>query len=315
MIDARQFFLGTALAAAGIGLPALASAATYPALANPFDIVLDFDSALDLDGDGTADSSKLSTDFQAVFQQAESFWETMILGNRYDLAIKPLKISAAGASIDGSGGTLGAAGPTQLSIYSGASQYAYATNGFMYFDTADLTRMHGEGTLFDVIVHEMAHVMGFGTLWNTTVYGGAFEDTQNVYSSAGRYTGNFGVAVYNAEFGLDASHVPVELGGGSGTAHGHWDEADFAGGSSDIMTGYIGGAFATPNSVLGYDFGATTVSGTTIASFADLGYITYVTDPVFAVTAAVPLPAGLGLSLIGLGGLGALRLRRRRRAT
>lgn len=310
--DARRFLIGAAVAATAVSLPALGSAATYSSIENPFNIVLDFDSEVDFDSDGTSDSEALSSDVQTVFQEAESFWETLILGNRYDLAITALTIIAVGASIDGSGGTLGAAGPTSASVYAGASQYAYASSGLMYFDTADLDSMYSDGTLFDVIVHEMAHVMGFGTLWNPGSISPVLSGTQNVYSSgSGEYTGAFGVAVYNAEFGLSETYIPVELDGGTGTANSHWDEDTYAGGSSEIMTGYIGSAFSTPNSVLGYDFAATTVSGTTVASFADLGYITYVTD---IVAAAVPLPAGFGLSLIGLGGLGALRMRRRAKA-
>ena len=36
----------------------------------------------------------------------------------------------------------------------------------MSFDTADLARMEADGSLTDVILHEMGHVLGFGTLWS-----------------------------------------------------------------------------------------------------------------------------------------------------
>jgi hypothetical protein len=36
----------------------------------------------------------------------------------------------------------------------------------MSFDTADLDRMEADGCLQDVILHEMGHVLGFGTLWS-----------------------------------------------------------------------------------------------------------------------------------------------------
>lgn len=288
MNDARWFLIGATVAATAVGLPALALVATFSNIENPFNIVLDFNSEVDFDTDGISDSEALSPDVQTVFHEAGLFWETSILGNRYDLSITPLSITA------------------------GASEYACTSSGLMCFDTVDLGSMHSDGTLFDVIVHEMAHVMGFGMLWSPGSISTAFSETQNVYSTGGgEYTGAFGVAAYTAEFGLSESHIPVELDGGTGTANSHWDEDAYAGGSSDIMTGYIGTPFSTPNSVQGFDLAATTVPGTTIASFADLGYFIYVDD---IVAAAVPLPTGFGLLLVGLGGWGALRIRRRARA-
>ena len=35
----------------------------------------------------------------------------------------------------------------------------------MSFDTADLASMEADGTLVDVITHEMGHVIGIGTIW------------------------------------------------------------------------------------------------------------------------------------------------------
>ena len=37
--------------------------------------------------------------------------------------------------------------------------------GIMSFDTADLKQMQTDGTLNDVITHEMGHVIGIGTIW------------------------------------------------------------------------------------------------------------------------------------------------------
>jgi hypothetical protein len=36
----------------------------------------------------------------------------------------------------------------------------------MSFDTAHLARMESDGTLHDVIAHEMGHVLGLGTVWD-----------------------------------------------------------------------------------------------------------------------------------------------------
>ena len=35
----------------------------------------------------------------------------------------------------------------------------------MTFDTDDLKKMQADGTLNDVITHEMGHVLGIGTIW------------------------------------------------------------------------------------------------------------------------------------------------------
>jgi hypothetical protein len=36
----------------------------------------------------------------------------------------------------------------------------------MEFDIGDLNRMEADGSLLSVIIHEMGHVIGIGTLWN-----------------------------------------------------------------------------------------------------------------------------------------------------
>ena len=40
----------------------------------------------------------------------------------------------------------------------------------MSFDTADLAQMAADGTLVDVITHEMGHVIGIGTIWDRRDY-------------------------------------------------------------------------------------------------------------------------------------------------
>lgn len=263
--------------------------------ANPFDIVVNF-------------IGGLTASQQGIFSGAESFWETRITGNRYDLTLTALQIDAEGVGIDGVGGVLGQAGPNTAVQTNGQPQdYAYASSGSMQFDTADLGALEGAGALFDVIVHEMAHVIGFGTLWNPAALNPVFGGTQNVYTDgSGQYTGAYALGTYNSEFGLTETSVPVELGGGPGTANAHWNQTVpgetsdtvpiFAGGQRDLMTGFIGGPFGGADAPLV----STTLSDTTIASFADIGYRTIVTDPV----APIPLPAAALMLLTALGALG-----------
>lgn len=236
----------------------------------------------------------LSDSQVSIFDSAKDLWGSVLTGiqSNFDLT---LNIAASGSDIDGRNGTLGQAGPTRAIIDDNLG-YAYASEGRMQFDIADLNYMEDNNTLFDVIVHEMAHVFGFGTLWNTPEFGSAFAGTQSVYvDGSGQYTGSFALEEYRAEFDPDALFIPVELDGGGGTADGHWDEF-WSGGSSDLMTGYLEGT--------------TSLSRTTIASFADIGYTTIVTHPVESESVNVPEPATI--TLFGAGLLGIAGVRRRR---
>jgi hypothetical protein len=204
-----------------------------PTYALPFDINVIF-------GGGLTPSQ------QAVFTQAENTWESLLPQYQAGISIASLDITATGVAIDGAGGILGQAGPT-LGVEQGG--FFLSTDGIMEFDTADLSVLEANGYLDDVIAHEMAHVMGFGTLWD---WNGVYvEDT-------GQYTGAAALAAYRAEFDPAATFVPVELDGGPGTANGHWDEA-WAGGPNALMTGYLGTS--------------TFISNTTVRSFVDIGYV------------------------------------------
>lgn len=221
----------------------------------------------------------LSASQQEVFTEAEEFWETLITGYQPGITLTGITINASGVLIDGPGQILGQAGPTAGVFQQG---FGIATNGVMEFDSADLSVMEAAGILDEVIIHEMAHVMGFGTLWELN---GLYVE------GSGQYTGANALAIYNLEFDPLATFIPVELDGGEGTADGHWDE-DWLGGGQELLTGFL-------------DVPAF-VSATTVASFQDLGYTT------IELVAAVPLPAPVLLLLSGLVLLGGVRLRRNR---
>ena len=175
------------------------------------------------------------------------------------------------------------AGPTNRVTTGG---FTYSTAGIIQFDELDIDRLISAGRFDEVILHEMAHVMGFGTLW----------EANNVYDNGtGEYTGAAGVAAYQAEFDPTASFVPVELDGGPGTENSHWDEA-WAGGSDALMTGFLS---LSPSSSEPF------LSETTIQSFADLGFEVRAVDsgPDHDLLTTVPLPAGGFLLLSALGGL------------
>lgn len=158
-------------------------------------------------------------------------------------------------AIDGAGGILGSAGPC---IIRGAS--GLPSVGYMHLDAADVAELDADRQLDDVVTHEMAHILGIGTLWDTPLVTG-------IGGSDPRYVGAAALQAYHDGSGLSVS-IPLENTGGAGTAGGHWRETTFG---WELMTGYI----ATPDNVL---------SRMTVGALGDLGYsVDYSTADSFVV--------------------------------
>jgi hypothetical protein len=195
--------------------------------------------------------SGLTASQRAIFEQAAQKWESVIVGELPNavyggVAVDDLLIDARAVPIDGRGNVLGQAGPDRFRT---VSRLPY--HGSMEFDSADLASMQASGTLLGVILHEMGHVLGVGTLWSMKglIFG---EGGPNPI-----FIGSQAVAAYNSIFGISASSVPVENTGGFGTRDGHWRESIF---STELMTGWVGPGSYTP------------LSRITVGSLADLGY-------------------------------------------
>lgn len=221
------------------------------------------------------DVSGVDPAFQSHFLQAEAFWESRIKGYSSKLPdivkrqLTKLQITASTVNIDGVGGVLGQAGPVNVLRFGGNSlngrapkPIAIAQTSQMQFDNDDMADMLATGDLVEVIKHEMAHALGFGSLWadnallTTTGFG------------VPNYIGAYGVKQYRIDSGKRfAFYVPVEQQGGGGTAGSHWEDNDpffnqrGRNGTSDLMIGSID---------LGNEQKFT--SETTWASFADLWY-------------------------------------------
>ncbi len=164
--------------------------------------------------------------------------------------------------IDGPGGILGSAGPCFIRTL---TDTPLTVVGVMQFDTADLPNLEAAGTLGDVILHEMAHVIGYGTLWNFSPLN--LLNNPSLPSSVGadtHFSGANAVAAFNALPGGPwvppspaSSVVPVEnTQGGQGTRDTHWRESTFV---TELMTGFIAGA-------------GNPLSTVTIQSLLDMGY-------------------------------------------
>ena len=261
------------LPAAAFLAAALSAATAAPAAAAGFNIELDFSTSTDA-----------TSDQILAFTMAGEFWSSVITGYSDAAAgafIGDLETAVTIAYDDGPGGTLASAGPT--TVLTGAD-YVYAASGVMNFDSADIDGWSFDQTLA-IAIHEMAHVIGFGILWNIN----------DVYTfNSGEYVGAEALSWYQTLYDPAATYVPVELGGGSGTANGHWDEA-WAAGVYALMTGYIH-----------LPWELTYVS---LASFSDIGY-EVVSYEVFqdeladlrteAFLASVPLPPAAAALLAGL---------------
>jgi hypothetical protein len=150
--------------------------------------------------------------------------DNFIATERPDM-VDDVYISASVVTIDGPGGILGSAGTKATKVDSSGNVHALA--GRMRFDEADVQNMINSGAWNNVILHEIGHILGIGTLWNNNgLYSG----------SNGNYLGLEGIGEW--ELMGCAGIPPVETDGGSGTAGGHWDETCLRG---ELMTGYLSG--------------------------------------------------------------------------
>lgn len=237
--------------------------------------------------------------YQSAFDNAEGTWEGILTGYQNGVAVTSsfgssvgvggtltdVIINAVVEGIDGAGGILGSAGPT--AVISDGLGFVLATDGRMRFDTADVANLDAGGSLEAVILHEMAHVLGFGTLWTDN----------NVYvNNSGEYTGARATLEWQSEFGQSGT-PDVELAGGAGTANGHWNENTFGLGTTGITDSM--GRDMTDELMTGWLSSQTFISQMTVESFADIGFT----------VSAVPEPGSL--AVLGLVSFGLVYRRRR----
>jgi len=194
---------------------------------------------------------------KSAFRLAADRWSKVIVGDLPSVQVEgevvdDVLILAQGANIDGVGNILGQAGPSFLRPANAGPAAFLPAKGEMTFDSSDLADMEANGTLNDVITHEMGHVLGIGTVWTH----------KNFLRGAGRanptFTGPQAMQEYGnlVGGGVGPRRVPVENHGGTGTRDSHWREGVFG---NELMTGFVGDA---PNPL----------SRLTIASLSDLGY-------------------------------------------
>ena len=237
---------------------------------------------------------------QAAFTAAATRWSTIIVGELTNIASIPaancagvstparsniddVHIFAVVQPIDGAGGILAQAGP--CFIRSGGSANSLLTiSGGMVFDVADANDLETAGLFDETVLHEMAHVLGFGTLWGPGAQG--FDLLRPTTCAAqGFFNGSNArqAFLFTSSTGTyPRASVPIEdnpaLTCPGGTRDGHWkEETPLL--DDELMTGFIEvGGTPMPLSVF------------TVTSLRDMGYT--VNDAVADVFTFVP-PATL----------------------
>jgi hypothetical protein len=219
---------------------------------------------------------------QAVFDTAAARWQRLIYGDVPDAfltgvppgacagfgasvdntTVDDLRILADLDSIDGPGAILGFAG---FCIFRSTGKLPVV--GVMVFDTADVANLESLGLFDEVIMHEMGHVLGFGTIWGSgflnVLVGAGGGDPYFSGANARATFDRIGGASYTG-----GGKVPVENCCGPGTRDSHWRETAFthplAPGvtTSELMTGFLNANGPNP------------LSAVTIASLRDEGYLT-----------------------------------------
>lgn len=155
--------------------------------------------------------------------------------------------------IDGVGRTLANAGPCWV-----RDPGFLPILGIMQFDIADLQTLESDGQLSTVVLHEMGHILGFGSVWD---FQGLLANPSFPADSGAdsHFTGAQAIGAFNNAGGVTyvaGAKVPVENNAVAGTADGHWRESVF---DNELMTGYI-------------NPGQNPLSAVTLASLADLGF-------------------------------------------
>ncbi|MDE2752487.1 MAG: hypothetical protein OXI83_07935, partial [Gemmatimonadota bacterium] len=221
-------------------------------------------------------TSLLTESQRQAFERAERFWERAITGNldwstvrkpalddcleKNDIAeevpgdrvVDDLLIYVQIREIDGPAGVFGGAGPCQI-----RADNSLPVVGVMFFDLGDMDGLESVGHLEGTILHEMAHVIGFGTLWDHL---GLLENPASGFGGQDtRFAGDSAVAAWGRIRGdtyPDDELVPVQHQGGEGVWNGHWRELVFR---SELMTPFP-------------DRGLNPLSVLSLASIVDVGY-------------------------------------------
>ena len=238
-------------------------------------------------------------DFQSAIREAAGRWMALLRGTEFpnmsigqgpkpacvglrldhsSRVIDDLAILASVRRIDGVGGTLAFGGPCWVHW---ESSLPYL--GAIILDRADVEEL-GARELTELLVHEIGHVLGIGSLWDA--FGLLRSPSLSTPGADTHFEGPLAISAFDAAGGEDYADgkVPVENVMGSGSSDGHWRESVLA---AELMTPVLMRGETHP------------LSAITIQSLADLGYTVDV-----GLADAFTLPAEGGGSASGQGARG-----------
>ena len=216
-----------------------------------------------------------------VVRDAAELWESIIAAGVSDLdfsdepepagecgpdsppindVVDDIRIYVSIDSIDGAGQILGQSTPCFVRALPipGYERTNTTIAGRITLDEADVARLETQGTLAATMVHELAHVLGFGTIWDSHELLANPSVPTNPTADV-HFTGPLATAAFDAAGGsryTRGAKVPVESGADPGRSDAHWRNSVFG---MELMTPYISSE-------------GSTLSAITIESFADLGH-------------------------------------------
>ena len=221
------------------------------------------------------------SEYAASFERAAARWRKVVIGDMPDFTATGQKFCASSATdqtypvlnetiddvlifvriekIDGPGKTLAQAGACALRAPAGGGYGSgIPIAGTMRLDIDDLQALLASGRIDDVILHEMGHVLGIGSLWEGTPF---FHLAVGTGGADPYFTGPSGRAGFAAAGGnaYGGNPVPIENQGAPGTRDAHWRESAL---DVELMTGFV-----EPSNV------RMPLSLTTIGSLEDMGYV------------------------------------------
>ncbi|HEV8290964.1 MAG TPA: SdrD B-like domain-containing protein, partial [Tepidisphaeraceae bacterium] len=208
---------------------------SYPMAQSQFNIELNF-------------AQEIPEAIRIGVQQAADRWMKIIIGDLPDEgAIDDVKIDVQSGDL-----------PLNILATGGPDQFRTGTNlpyhGVVTWANLSLNESTARAT--EIAMHEIAHVLGFGTLWQT-------EKLIETQIGAPVYTGQAALAMYKFAVDATAKGVPVEPDPDDSAAGTHW-ASSWAAVNDQV--------FDVMASKLSQNETGRFISTVTIAAMADLGY-------------------------------------------